>query len=105
MLVTVLIPQLTITKVADRTAVLPGGAVGYTVTVQNTGQTAYTAASVTDSLVGVLDKATYGNDAVATSGTVTFASPSLTWTTPSARRRSATPAPRPAATPLAGARW
>ena len=52
----------------------------YTITVADTGQTAYTGASLSDSLAGVLDDATYGADAFATVGTVSFTSPDLTWT-------------------------
>ncbi|MFF9564729.1 hypothetical protein ACF1AJ_15395 [Leifsonia sp. NPDC014704] len=62
-----------------------GGIVTYTLTVTNTGQSAYTAgdpASLTDDLSGVLDDATYRNDASATAGTVSYASPSLSWSGP-----------------------
>jgi large repetitive protein len=78
--VTDLIPALTITKTATTTATTPGSTVGYTVTVDDTGQTPYTAATVTDNLGGVLDDAAYNHDATATSGTVSYASPVLTWT-------------------------
>ena len=78
--VSVLVPALTITKVADRSAVVPGGAVAYTVTIANTGETPYTGATVTDPLAGVLDEATYNGNATATTGTVGFAGPTLTWT-------------------------
>ncbi|MFC7645281.1 hypothetical protein ACFQX6_35080 [Streptosporangium lutulentum] len=78
--VSVLIPALTITKVADRSAVVPGGVVAYTVTIANTGQTPYTGATVTDSLAGVLDEATYNGNASATTGTVGLAGQTLTWT-------------------------
>ena len=54
--------------------------VHYTVTVTNSGQTAYTGAALTDSLSGVLDDASYNGDASATAGSVSFASPNLTWT-------------------------
>ena len=47
----------------------------YTITVADTGQTPYTAATVTDDLTGVLDDATYDSDATATSGTVTYTAP------------------------------
>ncbi|HEY6787628.1 MAG TPA: hypothetical protein VI365_09985, partial [Trebonia sp.] len=77
--VTVLIPALTITKTATVTTTTPGSAVGYTITVADTGQTPYTAAQVTDSLAGVLPDAAYDNDATATAGTVSYASPVLTW--------------------------
>ena len=52
----------------------------YTITVTDTGQTPYTGATVTDALTGVLDDAAYNNDAAATTGTVSYASPALTWT-------------------------
>ncbi|MCW2865487.1 MAG: hypothetical protein JWP48_7195 [Actinoallomurus sp.] len=78
--VTIQIPQLTITKTADTATVAPGGTVTYTVTIADTGPTAYTAATVTDSLSGVLQDADYDNDATATSGALTYTSPTLTWT-------------------------
>ena len=78
--VTDLIPALTITKTASTTAATPGTAVGYTVTVADTGQTPYTAATVTDDLSGVLGDAAYNNNATASSGTPTYTSPTLTWT-------------------------
>ena len=78
--VTVLIPALTITKTASTTTTTPGSTVGYTVTVTDTGPTPYTGATVTDHLAGVLSDAAYNNDAAATSGTVGFTSPDLTWT-------------------------
>ena len=51
----------------------PGGTVGYTITVTNSGQTPYTGATFTDPLAGVLDDAVYNGDATATTGTVGFA--------------------------------
>ncbi|MEO5877528.1 MAG: hypothetical protein ABIS86_01515 [Streptosporangiaceae bacterium] len=78
--VTVLIPQLTITKTADRTTVTPGGTIGYTITVANTGPTAYTGATVTDSLERVLTDADYNGDAEANTGVLSYTSPNLTWT-------------------------
>jgi large repetitive protein len=75
-----LVPALTITKTASVSTATPGTAVGYTITVADTGQTAYTAATVTDSLAGVLGDASYAGDATASSGTVSYASPDLTWT-------------------------
>ena len=78
--VTVLIPALTITKTAATTTTTPGATVGYTVTITDTGPTPYTAATVTDSLDGILDDAAYNHDATATSGTISYASPVLTWT-------------------------
>jgi large repetitive protein len=83
--VPVLTPALTIVATAATTSgssavAVPGGVVSYTVTVTNTGQTSYTGASLTDPLGGVLDDATYNNNAAANAGTVTFTSPDLTWT-------------------------
>ena len=78
--VTVLIPALTITKTASTSTTTPGSTVGYTITVTDTGPTPYTGATVTDSLDGVLSDAAYNNDATATSGAVSYASPDLTWT-------------------------
>ena len=59
---------------------MPGATVTYTITVANTGHTPYSGATVTDSLNGVLADAAYGNDAAASVGTVSYASPDLTWT-------------------------
>jgi large repetitive protein len=78
--VAVLVPQLTITKTADTPEIVAGGTVHYTITIANTGETPYTAATLTDSLSGVLDDAAYDNDASATSGSVTYSAPTLSWT-------------------------
>ena len=78
--VPVLVPGLTITAVANTGSAAPGAAVHYTVTVTDSGQTAYTGATVTASLAGLLDDASYNGDATATPGSVSFASPDLTWT-------------------------
>ena len=48
----------------------PGTVVGYTVTVTDSGQTAYSGAVVTDDLSGVLDDAAYDGDATATAGSL-----------------------------------
>ena len=78
--VTVLVPGLTTTVSADAGTTTPGSVVHYTVTVTNSGQTPYTAASFTDPLSGLLDDAAYNSDAAATAGGVSYASPNLTWT-------------------------
>ena len=78
--VTLLTQGLTITKAADTAAAAPGAAVGYTITVTNSGQTPYVGATVTDPLTGVLDDGTYNGDKAASTGTVTYASSTLTWT-------------------------
>ena len=58
----------------------PGGTVSYTITVTNSGQTAYTGATFTDPLTAVLANAVYNANAAATAGTVSYTSPNLTWT-------------------------
>ncbi|WP_406633326.1 internalin [Amycolatopsis sp. WGS_07] len=73
-------PHLRITKTADPAVATPGGKVAYTVTVRNVGEAAQPDASFTDDLSGVLDDATYNEDATASSGTVHFARPRLQWT-------------------------
>jgi hypothetical protein len=75
-----LTPALTINITALTSSTAPGDTVSYTLTIADSGQTAYAGATVTDSLADVLDDATYKNDALATGGTVSFASPNLTWT-------------------------
>ncbi len=76
----VLLPRLTVSKTANVTFVVPGGNVGYTITVHNTGETDYAGAVVTDDLTGALDDAAYNGDAVATRGEVSLASEQLIWT-------------------------
>jgi uncharacterized repeat protein (TIGR01451 family) len=71
---------LTITKTADTRSAAPDGTVRYTITVTDTGQTAYAGATLTDSLTVVLGDAAYDDDAAATAGAVSFISPDLTWT-------------------------
>ena len=73
-------PQLTISLSASPSTAVPGGTVHYTVTATNSGSAAYSAATFTDSLSGVLDDATYNSDASASSGGVSYTSPNLTWT-------------------------
>jgi uncharacterized repeat protein (TIGR01451 family) len=59
-----------------------GDTVTYTLTVHNDGAGDWTVgdpASVVDDLTGVLDDATWNNTATASAGSVSFATPSLTW--------------------------
>jgi uncharacterized repeat protein (TIGR01451 family) len=77
---TVTVSGLTIVKTANVTSVAPGGTVSYTVTVTNSGPTAYTGATFTDPLTSVLANAVYNANAAATAGTVSYTSPNLTWT-------------------------
>jgi uncharacterized repeat protein (TIGR01451 family) len=76
------VQSFTATKTADTADVVPGDTITYTITVTNTGAADYTAAApatFTDDLSGVLDDATYNNDA--TSG-ASYAAPTLTWSGP-----------------------
>ncbi|MHC5903595.1 DUF7927 domain-containing protein [Streptomyces sp. S6] len=75
----VTVRELTMKKTASDTAPKPGDKVTYTVTVENTGTAAYTGASWSDDLTGLLDDATYGDDASASSGVVKYTSPTLSW--------------------------
>jgi len=75
---------------ASPATVTPGATVSYTITVTNSGSVAYTGAALADSLSGVLDDAAYNGDASATAGSLTFASPNLTWTGNLAAGASAT---------------
>ena len=78
--VSVAVQGLTITAAANTGSATPGSTVGYTITVTNSGQASYSGASIIDSLSGVVDDAAYNGDAVATTGSVSFTSPDLTWT-------------------------
>jgi hypothetical protein len=68
--VPVLVPGLTISQSADTAAGVPGQKVTFTVTIADSGQTAYTGATVAISLAGIPDDAVYDSDAAATTGTV-----------------------------------
>lgn len=77
-------PELTIEKTSTATAdSRPGDVVEYTVTATNTGNRDYTASNpavVFDDLSGVLDDATFNDDAEASIGAEpSFASPLLSW--------------------------
>jgi uncharacterized repeat protein (TIGR01451 family) len=84
------VSALTITQTPSVSAAAPGAVVGYTVTVTNSGAVAYTGATLSDALSGVLDDATYNGDAAATAGTASYTSPTLTWTGNLAAGASAT---------------
>ncbi|WP_155990762.1 GEVED domain-containing protein [Paraoerskovia marina] len=89
-------PELEVVKTSDAVGeVVPGDTVEFTVTVLNAGEVDYTAeipAVVEDDLSGVLDDATYDDDAAANPelGTFTFTDPSLVWTGPLAAGESVT---------------
>lgn len=72
----------TVAKTVDTVTTTEGDTVGYTVTVTNTGQTAYTAdqpASFDDDMSDVLDDATYNGDA---SNGATVTGTTLSWSGP-----------------------
>ncbi|MCS5524677.1 DUF11 domain-containing protein [Curtobacterium flaccumfaciens pv. oortii] len=76
------VASYTVSKTVDRTEVVPGQKVTYTVTVKNTGQVAYTAqdpAAFTDDLSKVTDDATYNGDA---SNGATVSGNTLSWSGP-----------------------
>ncbi|MFJ8043942.1 isopeptide-forming domain-containing fimbrial protein [Kitasatospora sp. NPDC096147] len=74
------VKHLTVKKTSTPAEVKPGETVTYTVTVTNDGGTAVQGATFTDNLTEVLDDATYGKDAKASTGLVSYATPLLTWT-------------------------
>ena len=76
---------LEIVKKADRSSVVPGQKITYTITVTNTGRADYTdatPASFSDDLSKVIDDADWNGDASATAGTLSYASPRLSWSGP-----------------------
>ncbi|WP_344871500.1 DUF7507 domain-containing protein [Allokutzneria multivorans] len=74
-----LIPGVLIIKTADPQRVQPGEKVTYTVKVTNTGTAPLTGVSFVDDMTGVLDDAKYNDDAKASSGSVTYSAPKLSW--------------------------
>ncbi|MFJ9173232.1 LPXTG cell wall anchor domain-containing protein [Streptomyces sp. NPDC102360] len=73
------VKDLDITKSADTASAEPGDKVTYTVKVTNNSASDISGADVDDDLSGVLDDATYGEDATASSGSVTYDDPDLKW--------------------------
>ena len=75
--------DLTINKSVSESPAFPGDTVTYTVTVTNSGTASFTAtnpAQISDSLSGILGDATYvGGSATASTGTVNYTAPLLTW--------------------------
>ncbi|OIV38453.1 hypothetical protein BIV57_05455 [Mangrovactinospora gilvigrisea] len=78
---TVPITWIDVTKKADpASSVKPGQKVTYTLTAVNKGAAQARGATLTDDLTPLLDDAAYNNDAKASTGTVTYSRPTLTWT-------------------------
>ncbi|RFU39958.1 DUF11 domain-containing protein [Actinomadura logoneensis] len=72
--------RLEIVKTVDAKWVHPGEVVGYTVTVRNSGDATATAAQITDRLEDVLDDAVLKVRTLrASSGSVTYRRPVITW--------------------------
>ena len=76
----VLTPGLSITNTPSTTTPVPGPSSATPLTITNSGQTTYTGISVAESFAQMLDDAVYDGDAATTSGTLSYASPVLTWT-------------------------
>ncbi|MEV0091357.1 GEVED domain-containing protein [Streptomyces sp. NPDC050738] len=87
---TVDVPELEIAKTVDQKSAKPGEKVAYTLTVTNTGKGTYTGATVTDDLTKVIDDASYNKDARASTGSVAYDQPKLTWTSDLAAGETAT---------------
>ncbi|MCD0449967.1 DUF11 domain-containing protein [Actinocorallia sp. API 0066] len=85
-------PDLGVSKESDRREAAPGQTVTYTVTITNSGTTATPDAGATfrDDLTEVLRHAAYNNDATASSGTLTYDEPVLSWSGPLGPGESAT---------------
>ena len=73
--VSVAVSALTISQATSPATAAPGAVVGYTVTVTNSGQVAYSGATFTDPLAGVLDDAAYNGNGAATVGGVSYHQP------------------------------
>ncbi|WP_425832123.1 DUF7507 domain-containing protein [Streptomyces fractus] len=84
------IPTLKFKKTATPRNPKEGDTLSYKVVVTNDGQADYTGATFTDDLTKVLDDATYNGDADASSGSVSYAAPKLTWTGDLAKGGTAT---------------
>ncbi|MGW2401704.1 DUF7927 domain-containing protein [Kitasatospora sp. NPDC001664] len=82
--------NITIVKTSGATEAKAGQKLTYTVTVTNLADEPATAVSFSDDLTKVLDDATYDQDAAATTGTVSYAAPTLSWTGDLAAKAKAT---------------
>ncbi|MFF9562419.1 SpaA isopeptide-forming pilin-related protein [Leifsonia sp. NPDC014704] len=71
--------SLAIAKTSSVQTARPGERVDYQITITNTGSQAYADAQASDDLSDVLQEATYGNDAKASSGAVSYTAPLLSW--------------------------
>ncbi|WP_420034860.1 hypothetical protein ACN2WE_22605 [Streptomyces sp. cg28] len=74
------VPDLEVKKTATPKTVRPGDKVTYTITAKNIGGVDYPGAGLSDDLSELLDDATYNGDAKASTGTVSYNRPRLSWT-------------------------
>ncbi|MGC3952760.1 MAG: LPXTG cell wall anchor domain-containing protein [Propionicimonas sp.] len=86
------LPQLQFTKTAETpTGTRPGDRINYTIVATNVGDADFTAgdpAELVDDMSGVLDDASYLDNASASTGTVLWQPPQLSWTGPLAAGES-----------------
>ncbi|GAA1350431.1 hypothetical protein GCM10009612_05160 [Streptomyces beijiangensis] len=73
------VPDLEVTKTSSPATIKPGGTLTYTVKAKNVSKLPYPNAKFTDDLTDNLDDATYNNDAKATSGTVSYKQPKISF--------------------------
>ncbi|GAA1956080.1 hypothetical protein GCM10009738_32510 [Kitasatospora viridis] len=73
-------PDLRVNKQVGPTDPRPGDTVTYTVTATNHASGTYHDAVLVDDFTGVLDAAAYNGDATATTGTLSYQQPRLSWT-------------------------
>jgi large repetitive protein len=81
---------IVIAQSASPVPVVAGAAEAYTVTITNTATSTYTGVTLSDPLSGILDDATYSNNATATSGTVSYSASTVGWSGNLASGASAT---------------
>lgn len=71
--------SLAIAKTSSVQTARPGERVNYQITITNTGSQAYADARASDDLSDLLHEATFGGDAEASTGAVSYTAPILTW--------------------------
>lgn len=71
--------SLAIAKTSPVQSARPGDTVAYAITVRNTGSQAYDTASFSDDVTDVLKEAAFLGDQAASSGSVSYAPPVLSW--------------------------
>ncbi|WP_409058377.1 hypothetical protein [Streptomyces sp. SYP-A7185] len=74
------VPDLEVTKTASPKKIKPGDTLTYTVKAKNSSKLDYPNAKFSDDLSDNLDDATYGEDAKASTGEVSYTKPKISWT-------------------------